>query len=280
MRAVGLSSLTLRAATSASSASTLTWSALRLRVMPTVYCCFIALISLSSGRHKRVDAEMIARLGAAALTDRVRALADARAHRAAPERAAHRLRIGAEHDIEADGDALEFVRICRHPMREPGGKQHEAAGPDLDADLVTDEFAVLLGARQHGHRLRPRIVEDDAVGTGRNLHVVDAGEEVVRVGVARVETALRIDVDPAAGDLERAVLDLQKLERALGAGADDRRDLGELRQPVDVGVGLPGLARLDRRPGGRQYLDRFDDLQIERPVNVGPEIDDPDGRRK
>jgi len=53
------------------------------------------------------------------------------------------------------------------------------------------------------------------------------------MGVARVEAALRIDVDPAARDLEGAVLDLQKLERALGAGAEkfkgyqDNADFGK-----------------------------------------------------
>ena len=86
--------------------------------------------------------------------------------------------------------------------------------------------------------------------------------------VAGVDRAGRVDVGPAAGDLERVVLDIEEFERAAHRRADDRRELIELRQALQGRIGLPGAADRNLESVGGQRVNFDEERFVQARGNV------------
>ena len=137
-----------------------------------------------------------------------------------PQRPTHGLGIASKHDVAAGADARAVAGIGVHRVGLPCGKEQERAVLNLNDGLI----GVFTGQLRHGRAndagLNTRIVKIDGIRARLRLHVIDATQEINRVRVQAMCRTLGIHTDPATGDLETRMGDVQKAQNSCGAALD------------------------------------------------------------
>ena len=136
----------------------------------------------------------------------------------------------------------------------------------LRDDLLGVIRGQLRDRRADDRSLRPRVEETDAVGPRLRAHVVDAAQIVVRMVVHAVPGTGRVDVGPAARDLETLMADLEVGEHGFGGIVDAVHDLAEVVEFVHAVVRLPALPGLEIGERRADLRQRPHDRVVERLV--------------
>src|SRR5271165_1143125 len=111
--------------------------------------------------------------------------------------------------VEAHADAFGIHAIRHHFMPQPTFKEQQLARGSRKRSPGPG-FALLgrLALRRRHEAIQPRILEFDAGGSGRDMHIVGAAQGRERVQMQAMHHVLRINVDPAIGHLELAPLEI------------------------------------------------------------------------
>ncbi len=123
-------------------------------------------------------------------------------------------------------------------------------------------------------------MEIDGIAAILHLDIVDAAEEIVRVGVHAMCGPWRIDISPAARNRDLEVADAQEGQHSIHRRVDATHQAAQFFQFVQCMTRLPSNATVERRQVASHLVQSVADRCVDRPMDFRPQLTFPHEGRK